>query len=336
MMFPTDVTWNITKQNGKMIASGDSGTTPYALYTEKICISNGDYSFAIYDLFSDGICCNNGEGYYSLFVEDILVGKGGEFQSVDKFDFTVSDEMTPFPTSAPTVCPSQQVAIHLTTDLYPGDTSWVITKASNNAEIMTKTFYSEENTFYVDEMCLPIDSYLFTIKDAYGDGICCAVGEGEYKLIVGDRIIKEGGKFNLDETTKFTVADRQCKRFMLKLKTDKFGQDIMVVLAGANRDVIFIGGPYESSQSFVEEACLSDGEYSFTIFDKYGDGIRGKNGKGSYILFLDGKRLKSGGSFDFAEKTDFEVGGKTCYSKGKTCSKNKECCSKKCKNKTCK
>merc|ERR1711902_90527 len=122
-------------------------------------------------------------------------------------------------------------------------------------------------------------------------------------------IIKEGGKFNLDETTKFTVADRQCKRFMLKLKTDKFGQDIMVVLAGANRDVIFIGGPYESSQSFVEEACLSDGEYSFTIFDKYGDGIRGKNGKG----------LKSGGSVDFAEKTDFEVGGKTCYSKGKTC-----------------
>merc|ERR1711862_973239 len=42
------------------------------------------------------------------------------------------------------------------------------------------------------KLCLEIgNSYVFHIKDSFGDGMCCVEGEGWYKLSVNDIIIKE-------------------------------------------------------------------------------------------------------------------------------------------------
>merc|ERR1712003_587196 len=47
-------------------------------------------------------------------------------------------------------------------------------------------------------------TYLFTMKDTYGDGMCCSEGEGYYTLTVEGSVIENGGEFSTDESTEFS------------------------------------------------------------------------------------------------------------------------------------
>ena len=60
------------------MAEGD-GHSSYTEYIEEGCIPYGGYQFTIYDSYGDGICCLVGEGSYSLYVDDELIGSGGDF-----------------------------------------------------------------------------------------------------------------------------------------------------------------------------------------------------------------------------------------------------------------
>ena len=66
---------------------------------------------------------------------------------------------------------------------------------------------------------------------------------------------------------------------------------------------------YMSATTQVEEVCdLSDGDYSFTIFDDYEDGICCSWGVGSYTLSTkSGLRIASGGEFGASDKTSFSM-----------------------------
>jgi len=79
------------------------------------------------------------------------------------------------------------------------------------------------------------------------------------------------------------------------------------------------GGTYGSQpdgSTVVENFCVPDGCYDFTIYDSYGDGICCSYGNGSYTLTdAGGATLASGGSFGSSETTNFCVtsgGGPTC------------------------
>ena len=79
------------------------------------------------------------------------------------------------------------------------------------------------------------------------------------------------------------------------------------------------GGTYGSQpdgSTVVENFCVPDGCYDFTIYDTYGDGICCSYGNGSYVLTdAGGATLASGGSFGSSETTNFCVtsgGGPTC------------------------
>merc|ERR1712226_447065 len=66
------------------------------------------------------------------------------------------------------------------------------------------------------------------------------------------------------------------------------------------------GGPYQSAGTqYVEEDCVPDGEYTFTITDSYGDGICCSYGSGSYALEYNGNVIKDGGAFGGSESMTF-------------------------------
>ena len=50
----------------------------------------GGYRFTILDTFGDGICCGFGAGSYSLSVDGVEVGAGGEFLAFEVTDFDVT------------------------------------------------------------------------------------------------------------------------------------------------------------------------------------------------------------------------------------------------------
>ncbi len=96
----------------------------------------------------------------------------------------------------------------LTFDNYPEETSWEITDGSNNVVYSGGTYGSEpDGSTKVINMCIPTGCYTFTMKDAYGDGMCCSYGNGSYtfKKDAGGTILASGGSFKSSESTNFCL-----------------------------------------------------------------------------------------------------------------------------------
>lgn len=91
-------------------------------------------------------------------------------------------------------CTENLVTVTILTDNYPGETAWTLTDASG-ATVLSGGGYTDRNTSYTEEGCLPDGCYTFTITDSYGDGICCAYGNGAYTINLNGTDDITGGQF---------------------------------------------------------------------------------------------------------------------------------------------
>ena len=55
-------------------------------------------------------------------------------------------------------------------------------------------------------VCLANGCYDFTINDSYGDGLCCAYGNGSYTVSSAAGTHASGGTFTTSQTTNFCVG----------------------------------------------------------------------------------------------------------------------------------
>jgi endonuclease I len=238
---------------------------------------------------------------------DVSGFDGSEIVYVDNFQPTTSG------TPDPGACNDNQVSFVLTTDNYGSETSWELKNASGT------TLYSGSgygnNTSYNEEFCLPNGDYSFTINDSYGDGICCSYGNGSYSLSDDSGVLASGGNFSSTETKTFTVGNvtpppPSCTETLatLNLTTDNYGSETSWQLTNSSGTVLYTGSGYSSNSNYNEEFCLSEGDYTFTINDSYGDGICCSYGNGSYAIVSGGNTLVSGGSFTSVESKGFTIG----------------------------
>lgn len=94
-------------------------------------------------------------------------------------------------------CPSgqTQVVVTIVPDQYPGETTWELRDAQNN--LLASGANAQGGSVCVDtSLCLE-----FTIFDSYGDGICCAYGNGSYTVTYGGLQVASGGNFAYEEKT---------------------------------------------------------------------------------------------------------------------------------------
>ena len=62
--------------------------------------------------------------------------------------------------------------------------------------------YSTAGTIYIDS--LPgVGCYTLNVNDSYGDGICCAYGNGSYTVNVDGEDVLTGGQFTNDHQRRF-------------------------------------------------------------------------------------------------------------------------------------
>ena len=106
-----------------------------------------------------------------------------------------------------TGCSDTEVTLTIVLDNYPEETSWTLTNSSNSVVASGGTYGSQPDGSTVTEnICLPDDCYTFTINDSYGDGICCAYGNGSYSLTEGSNTLASGGAFGSSESTPFCIG----------------------------------------------------------------------------------------------------------------------------------
>lgn len=99
------------------------------------------------------------------------------------------------------------VSISVYTDSYPGETSWQI--SSLEGVVASGGDYETTFTLYEELLCLEDGCYTFTINDAYGDGICCAYGDGYYQISSEGVEIASGSEFSSNETVMFCVGESE-------------------------------------------------------------------------------------------------------------------------------
>lgn len=90
------------------------------------------------------------------------------------------------------------VLVNIVPDDYPGETSWEITSQEDGSTVASGT--TGEVTVNLADGC-----YTFTIFDAFGDGICCAYGNGSYSVTCSIITHASGAEFGGSESTDFCV-----------------------------------------------------------------------------------------------------------------------------------
>ena len=108
----------------------------------------------------------------------------------------------------PSDCGNNGLSLRITFDNYPEETAWVIT--DNNGQSVASGSYSSSNpdgSTVVENLCLENGCYSFVITDSYGDGICCAYGNGSYTLTDDSGVIASGGSFGPNEETLFCLGN---------------------------------------------------------------------------------------------------------------------------------
>jgi endonuclease I len=94
----------------------------------------------------------------------------------------------------------------------------------------------------------------------------------------------------------------------LSLLTDNYGEETSWQIKDNLGNPVASGSGYASNTQYIENICVTEGEYTFTISDSYGDGICCSYGDGSYTLNIDQTVLASGGSFKLSEIKSFTIG----------------------------
>ncbi len=99
------------------------------------------------------------------------------------------------------------ITLSINFDNYPEETSWTIKDNSGTTVASGGTYGSQpDGSTLTETICLEDGCYDFTIKDSYGDGICCSYGNGSYSLMNGSQVIASGGNFGSSEITNFCLT----------------------------------------------------------------------------------------------------------------------------------
>ncbi|MBI9068416.1 MAG: endonuclease [Salinivirgaceae bacterium] len=103
-------------------------------------------------------------------------------------------------------CFVSDVTLTLVTDNYPSETTWDL-KNTSGQTVYSGSGYSNANSTYTQVFSMVDGDYIFTIYDAYGDGICCSYGNGSYTLTDANGLqIVTGGAIGSSEATNFCIS----------------------------------------------------------------------------------------------------------------------------------
>jgi hypothetical protein len=98
-----------------------------------------------------------------------------------------------------------EILFNLVPDNYGSEITWNFTGLSGSPIYASGGPYVDGDTTPINtSICVPTGSQVvFTISDSYGDGICCAGGNGSYIISVDGATVKTGGSFGASESITF-------------------------------------------------------------------------------------------------------------------------------------
>jgi len=99
------------------------------------------------------------------------------------------------------------VIVEIVPDDYGSETTWELRNAAGDVLYSGGPYTNGNSDPIVAEVLLPVDDcYDFEIFDSFGDGICCAYGQGSYTLSdVDGATLLQGGEFTTSDLQPMTL-----------------------------------------------------------------------------------------------------------------------------------
>jgi len=170
------------------------------------------------------------------------------------------------------VGPTVIVNVDITFDDYSEETSWEIVQ-NGNVLASSNGLYPAGGTSVSESVCLAPGCYDFVISDDYGDGLCCAYGNGSYEVSnAAGTSLAAGGNFTDSETTNFCVSGSSVEMIsetVITLYPNPAQNEIQLIGALANSSLYIIdvaGNIVFSTKTLsanvkVDTSSLSNGYY---------------------------------------------------------------------------
>ena len=104
----------------------------------------------------------------------------------------------------------EDFTVEVTTDDYGNETTWYITDSNSNVVAEGGPYNTgQAGDVFTQDVCLADGCYTLSIEDSYGDGMCCAYGNGGVKVLdnTGAVTISSNGQFGFFEDIDFCVVN---------------------------------------------------------------------------------------------------------------------------------
>jgi hypothetical protein len=207
----------------------------------------------------------------------------------------------------------------------PGGSEYALqlqsTTASNSARTYTITMNEDASTGLPADYSISGTSITIPVGALLGSTIISfdydAIPLGVTRKLVFDLDPITDGSFTNSTRTSISVnytAFCPQNEVFLEFVFDDYPEEIYWVIEGSSGVFAESATPagfdaYAGLSGGITEAfCMPDGTYTFTIFDKFSDGICCNYGNGSYSLTGGGNTYASGGSYGASESTTFTLG----------------------------
>ena len=173
----------------------------------------------------------------------------------------------------------------------------------------------EESDYSVGTAMIPADSYEGTLDVTFNyEGLEDFVAN----TLTVELVVAGGGSafppITFNFLREFDITTFVCGDLTLSIVVDNFANETTWEILDAAGTEVAAGGPYDqgtSGQDYRTNVSLAAGDYTFTIFDSFGDGLSDGNVEGTYNLFCaaqDVVSYASGfGDFGDDESTDFTI-----------------------------
>jgi hypothetical protein len=169
------------------------------------------------------------------------------------------------------------VFLHLTTDNFPQETTWELTDA-NNTLIASGGPYTDQQNLYTEPLCLDPDTcYIFTIYDAFGDGVSAQGVFGDYQIVNSEGLVLSSlskPNFGLSETNQFCLTGECLLELTAGVEHESSPGSsdawVMAEVANALGGIIYSINGGESFQTNNIFQNLSPGNYLLIAVDDAG------------------------------------------------------------------
>ncbi|MCB9303709.1 MAG: T9SS type A sorting domain-containing protein [Lewinellaceae bacterium] len=306
---PAQTSWVITQSNGNTVASGGPYTnqSPGSTLNVDLCLPDACYTFTIFDSGGNGLCCRLGEGSYTLTDENNnLLASGGSFGSSQATIFCLDSG------TAPTCDDGIQNGQETGVDCGGPDCPACPPVPTCNDGIQNGQETGVDCGGPDCPACPPAPTCNDGIQNGQETGVDCGGPDCPAcpPVPTCNDGIQNGQETGVDCGGPDCPACPGCPfNVNLEIHFDLFPAQTSWAITTSGGAPVASGGPYtaQAPQSvLIQDICLENGCYTFTIFDAGGNGLCCQGGRGSYFLTNDnGNILASGAIFGASQSTGF-------------------------------